>query len=181
MPVLACPAQEPEAPLGFNERLNVFQKSLVGPVPVAGSVVIAGIQQWRDSPDEWGQGMAGYGRRLAHRAGVGVAANSIRFGVAALISEDPRYFSAGGTTLARIGHAVKGTFLARTDDGGSRFAWARVAGAFGGAVVSNAWCPVRDRTAGNTLQRAGLAIAGDAAANALQEFWPAIRRKVFKR
>lgn len=176
----AIPQSRP-LPLSFHQRLERFQSSLLGPGPIAKSLFTAGLKQWTDSPSEWGQGSAGYSRRFTYRYGVRVAANSLEFGIGSLIGEDPRYFRSEKTGLARVGHAVKSTFVAPSDAGGTRFAYARMAGIVGGAALSNAWYPDRYRTVGSTLERAGFSIAGDVAGNLLREFWPDIKRKVFKR
>src|SRR5215213_10390483 len=43
-----------------RERFNRYVKSSVGPFRLAYTGFTAGINQWRDHPEEWGQGMKGY-------------------------------------------------------------------------------------------------------------------------
>src|SRR5690349_13147899 len=52
-----------------HERFNRYVKSTVGPFRLAWTGVSAGIEQWRDHPEEWGQGMKGYGKRYASSFG----------------------------------------------------------------------------------------------------------------
>lgn len=175
------PAQETQVPFTFQQRLHAYQRSLTGPGPLAKSMFTATLKQLGGDSGEWGRGSAGVTRRFTSRYGVRVAANSLEFGLGALIGEDPRYFRSEQTGLARIGHAVKSTFVAPSESGGTRFAYARMAGIFGGAALSNAWYPDRYRTVGGTLERAGFSIAGDVAGNLVREFWPDIKRKLLKR
>src|ERR1041385_5838006 len=52
-----------------HERFKRYVKSTIGPLALARTAASAGIAQWRDSPEEWGQGAKGYGRRFASRVG----------------------------------------------------------------------------------------------------------------
>ena len=52
-----------------RERFNRYLKSTVGPFSLARSAVSAGINQWRDNPEEWEQGASGYGKRYASSFG----------------------------------------------------------------------------------------------------------------
>lgn len=178
----ACAAGEETAgPLTIEARAELFQKSLIGVGPALGSLASAGLRQWRNDPGEWGPGAAGFARRFAGRYGTRVVSNSLEFGLGAIIREDPRYFRSPKTGWSRVGDALKMTFVAPQPGGGRSFAYARMAGAFGGAALSNAWYPESYRTAGNTLARAGVTIGGDVAGNIFKEFLPDLKRKLLRR
>jgi hypothetical protein len=146
------------------------------------SIVTAAIAHWQDSPEEWGQGMAGFGRRYGHRILNRAAENAIGLGVSAALRQDPRYFrdpeaSGGG----RVWNALKQVVVTRTDGGGKTFAAWRVAGNYGGQFVSNSWRPERQRNVGDTMIRGSVSMGLDAASNVFKEFWPDIRRRIFKK
>ena len=71
--------------------------------------------------------------------------------------------------------------MTRTDGGGKTFAAWRVAGNYGGQFVSNAWRPERQTGVGDTMIRGTVSMGFDAASNVFKEFWPDIRRRVFKK
>lgn len=48
-----------------RERFNRYVKSTVGPFSLVYTGVTAGLNQWRDNPEEWEQGASGYGKRYA--------------------------------------------------------------------------------------------------------------------
>ena len=52
-----------------RERFNRYVKNTVGPFRLVVSAASAGIDQWRDRPEEWGQGMKGYGRAFCIELG----------------------------------------------------------------------------------------------------------------
>lgn len=173
---------DPYAPLSLKDKGWLFGDRVVEPTGWAKSAFTAGIAQWRDSPEEWEQGMKGYGRRYGHRIlSRGVEAG-IGFGVAALLRQDARYFrKPGGSVGSRIGNALSQIVVTRRDGGGKTFPAWRVSGNFGGQFVTNAWRPERQTGVGNTLLRGTISTGFDAASNVFKEFWPDIRRRIFKR
>src|SRR4051812_41140224 len=56
------------------ERLGEFAIATVGPVPLLGEAAGAGISQWMNSPEEWGQGWNAFGKRYASN----LAYNAVR-------------------------------------------------------------------------------------------------------
>jgi hypothetical protein len=173
---------DPPKPLTLHERFDHYMRSVTGPGAIGKSLFTAGMKEWLDRRSEWGQGTAGYSRRFSYCYARRVTGNGIEFGVGHFIGEDPRYFrSTSRGVLSRAGHAVTSAFIAPTDGGGRRFAFARFAGAYGGAAVSNAWYPERLRGPGQTLERGSFSIAGEVSGNLFREFWPDIKRLVLRR
>ncbi len=172
----------PYSPLGLKDKFYLFNYRTIDPQSFAKSAFTAGIAQWRDSPEEWGQGMAGFGRRYGHRLLNRGVENMIGFGVAAALHQDGRYFRRGeGNVGGRLLHAMKQTFVTRTDSGGRTFSAWRFAGNYGSQFVSNAWRPEGDRDVGDTLLRGTISIGFDLGANSFKEFWPDIKRIVFRK
>jgi hypothetical protein len=174
--------REPYVPLGLKKKAYLFGYRAIEPTGFGKSLFTAGIAQLRDSPEEWGQGMAGFGRRYGHRLANRAVETGIGFGVAALLREDGRYFrlSEGGVGQ-RIKHSLRHTMLTRTDNGGRTIAVWRLVGNYGAQFVSNTWRPASENSTGDALVRGTISIGYDAASNVFKEFWPDIKRKVFKR
>ena len=167
----------PPTPLTVGGKLRFYLKATYGPGALASKAASSGLNQWLDSPDEWGQGMKGYRRRYASAVGQSTINNSIRFGIGAALREDPRYFpSERRGFLPRMGHALASTFVTRTDSGGRAFAVSRFGGAFGSAFISNSWRPAGEDTTNHALGRAGITLALGAGMNVFREFWPDMRR-----
>ena len=175
-------ANGPYVPLTLKEKTYVFGWRTIVPSGFGKSILTAAIAHWQDSPEEWGQGMAGFGRRYGHRLLNRAAENAIGLGVTAALRQDPRYFrnpeASGGR---RVLHALTQVVVTRTDGGGKTFAAWRFAGNYGGQFVSNTWRPERQRGFGDTMVRGSFSLGLDAASNVFKEFWPDIRRRVFKR
>lgn len=172
----------PYAPLTLRSKALLFGVRTVEPSAWVKSGLAAGIAQWRDSPEEWDQGTKGYGLRYGHRMANRGVESAIGFGVAAALRQDGRYFRNPDVGVGRrILHAVTRTFVTRTDSGGQTFSAWRFAGNYGAQFVSNAWRPESERDVGTTMIRGTLSISYDAASNIFKEFWPDIKRKVFKK
>src|SRR5215831_10605476 len=66
-------------------------KQLVGPEGLGRTASGAAIGTLRNSPHEWGQGPAGFGKRFASGLGRHIAKTTIHAGVGALHHEDLHY------------------------------------------------------------------------------------------
>jgi hypothetical protein len=177
----------PPPPFTLGRRALLYAENTVGPGALLKDAVVSGIAQWADIPPDRGQGWDAYGRRYGYRVLSDGASNVIRFGLSAVLHEDTRYFpSRRKSVKRRIGYLLERTYLVRKDNGpGMKFSWSRLAGGYAGAWLANAWAPQRLRTPGDVLIRGTLAIPGEFANSAVQEFWPdakrLLSRKVFHR
>ena len=63
-----------------RERFNRYVKGTVGPFRLAWTAASAGIHQWDDHPEEWGQGMKGYGKRYASSFGQNAIQQTVTYG-----------------------------------------------------------------------------------------------------
>ena len=139
-------AQTPAA-LDVSGKLRYHAERTFSPGALAMSGVKAGYSQLTDSPTEWGQGGAGYGKRV----GSSIASSGVRaglaFGLDSALHQDPRYYRSDSTGFwPRTAHALRGTILTRTDSGGETLSTWRLGSAYGAAFISNQWYPDRYHT-----------------------------------
>ena len=144
---------------------------------------LAGIGQATKDTPSWGQGMKGYGIRYAADFGDQVIGNFMVGAVLpSVFRQDPRYFQSGkGSFLHRAGYALSRIILTRGDSGRTQFNISEIAGNGMAAAISNSYHPAADRTLVETGQTLGTQIGVDAFGYELKEFWPDIRRKVFRK
>ena len=167
------------APLTGNERLKDYLKSTLCPEALLGPAAAAGIAHARNDPSAWEQGMAGYGRRYGSRVGTNLVNHSIRLAVESALGEDSRCVpSPEKETWRRIRHAVRHTLVARTENGKETPAVGRLAGTFGGGLVSRTWHPEGHGRFVDGLQSGGISFGFNVATNVFREFWPDLRKRL---
>jgi hypothetical protein len=179
---LLPPSDQPVAclpPLTRSERLRYYLRSTVGPEALLSRAATAGIAQARNSPSAWEQGMAGYGRRFAHRTGKHIVDSTIRLGVESALGLDSRYYlSPHRNFSSRVGHVFRTTLLARTRQGNETLSVGRIAGAFGGGLISRQWQPEGHRSIRQGFESGALSFGYDFASHAFEEFFPALLKRL---
>ena len=143
------------------------------------SALFATLYQLDDDNPSFGQGMAGYAKRMASAYGDQMIGNMMTEGVVpALFHQDPRYFRLGvGTRKSRAFYAVSRIVVARMDSGRNSFNFSEWGGNAAAAAISNAYYP-DTRNWNDNLQKLLIACATDAFSNVLKEFWPDVKRKL---
>src|SRR5688572_29795023 len=71
-----------------GERSKRYVNSTVGPFRLVRTGVAAGIDQWSDNPEEWEQGMKGYGKRYASGLGRNGIQQTITYGLDTALNLD---------------------------------------------------------------------------------------------
>ena len=156
-----------------KDRFQQYVLGTVGPLPILGEAVGAGIGQWANSPKEWGQGWGAYGKRFASNVGYNGVRQSITYGVSEAFHEDNRYFGSHETGVwKRTRYALVSTFTARHPDGSSAFSISSFTGVVGASAVSSIWGPASYKGIGNMAGNAGISFATTAGFNVFREFLP---------
>ena len=157
------------APLTADQRWNVYlEQTLTTPGSYLKRMFVAGIDQLRESPLQWGDGWGPYGMRFASREGQFITANSVAALGNAALRYEPLYDECRCSGFRRrSGHAILRNFLTYDQsERNLRPQWALYGGAFAGGVISSAWKP-RPR---NALADGGYAVLGQAGWGALLNF-----------
>lgn len=134
----------------------------------------AGYEQLLDSRPNYGQTFKGYTQRLgaasARNVSEGVFSDSV---LAPLLHEDTRYYKLGpGHPFSqRLVHALVQPIVTRSDSGARTINFADIGGNLGGAVLTDAYYPPINRTAGATLVTFGTSMGGGAIGYLFNEFF----------
>ena len=145
--------------------------------------ILAGQAMLLNSDPELGHGIKGYGRYYWRTFVDEISGTFFTEAIVPVITrEDPRYYTMGkGGFFRRSGYAISRAFVTRTDAGGNEFNWSEVAGNALEAGLSNAYYPPQERSLGSTAGNFGTQMESAVLNHVFQEFWPDIRRKVFRR
>jgi hypothetical protein len=174
----------PFQPISSRQKLIIGLKdSFDWPVYITGGL-FAALYQLEDQNPSFGQGMKGYARRYGTALGDQVIGNMMTESIyPSLLHQDPRYFRIGkghGTVAHRIAYAASRIFISRTDRGGQQFNFSEWVGNASAVAISNAYYP-DTRTAGDNIERLGIACATDAFSQVMKEFWPDVKHALFHR
>ena len=167
-------------PLHAKQKLELFADKSIAPSRFLSSGIGAGIGQARDSFPGYGQGMSGYGNRIASSMATGVSTEFFgTFLFASLLHRDPRYFvSLHGSPWRRIGYGVSRLVVTRTDSGTQGANWPGMLGPLFAESLANSYLPVKEQTAGRTFSRYGIRLGFTAGTNIVKEYWPTIFRNL---
>src|SRR5579884_55820 len=186
--ICCASAQTPEeGPAGpchgsarWGEKTNCAPagETIAGKLAFLRAAAVTAEQEVRNSPDEWGRGMPGVGKRFASVFGKHLVKSGVQIGMAGLLHEDLRYCRSPKSGFrSRLKHALVSTVAGRSAKTGEATpAVGRFSGAIASGLVSRAWQPVRLRTVSSGIASAGVSLGADAGANVVREFWPEIRR-----
>jgi hypothetical protein len=175
-------ASLPFEPISARRKLTIGAKdSFAVPIYVNTSL-FATIYQLDNENPSFGQGVAGYARRLGASFADQAIGNMMSEGVMpSILKEDPRYFRRGeGSKKSRTAYALTRIFVTRTDSGGSRFNFSEVLGNSSAVAFSNVYYP-DTRTASENAEKLAMQLATDAFSNVLKEFWPDVKHHFLHR
>lgn len=135
-----------------------------------------------NSDPELGRGVAGYARYYWRAFADGVSGTFFTEAILPVIThEDPRYFTLGhGGFARRLAYSLSRTIITKTDSGGTTFNWSEVGGNALEASLSNAYYPKQERGLHQTVRDWGTQMEAAALNDIAKEFWPDIRRDVFR-
>jgi len=179
--VATTAADSSYVPLSLSQKADLYARGTYSARAVLGASYAAGLAQWRHTPQEWGSGVSGYGRRDAAAYGGGIVRRTAEFGFGALLHEDPRSErSTHSGFFPRTEDVLLNTVTVRTDDNGRRLAWSRAAASLVTGFAVNSWEPRRMHSTHHALMLslAGFLSYGSAAFT--QEFTPDVRRYVYR-
>jgi hypothetical protein len=128
-----------------RERFDRYAKDTIGPLRFARTAVAAGLDQWRDTPEEWGQGMKGYSKRFASSFGRNAIQQTMTYGLDEAFRLDTGFQRSGREgVFPRVKHAFLETITSRTKSGKRVLSAPRFVGVYGGAVIATeTWYPER--------------------------------------
>ena len=169
-------------PMTQSERTHLYLKTMINPIGYFKVAFSAGIDQWKDKPEEWEQGASGYGKRFGNIFGQYTIQRTVTYGVSSVLHEDNRYFNSGKTGIwPRTGYALSSGILARHDNGTMHISISQIGGVAAGAFLSRLWQPPSQSSAGDGAVSFGITMASNIGFSVAKEFLPDIGKAIFKK
>lgn len=154
-----------------KQRFKWYVDSMFGPVSVGKTVALAGIETWRNSPEEWGPHWDGFGKRVASGLGKGIVKNSIQFGLDEALTIDSHYYVSKNKSVgARVINALISPVTARNKNGDRVIGVPRLVGTYASSIIAaETWYPSR-YTWKDGLKNGTYSIGFSATFNLFKEF-----------
>lgn len=173
--VLPMPAPEPWSRITSEQRFEQYTSLTFSPFAAIGAAAGGAISQAINSPEEWGQGWSAYGIRVTSSYGATLVGNTINYGFSALFHDDNRYFrSRSGGFGARLRHVIASPYVARNDEGRTRFSTSNFLGSAGYSGIQLAWSPSSWQGGSNVGINYMIWYGQMAGVNLVREFYPSV-------
>lgn len=166
--------------LEIKDKLLLFLRDSVDPETFLAAGFDAGISQARNDDPTFGQGGAGYAKRLAAGYTDEVQFRFFKeFAYPTVFSEDPRYYRVGqGPIGRRFLHGVVHAVVAYNDNGRPMFNFSEWLGEISGTSLSNLYHPGARRGFTPAAREVAFDVALDIGYDELREFWPEVAKKL---
>jgi hypothetical protein len=167
-------------PLEGKDRIAEYLKSFVRPSSIFTNVLIAGYDEARNFPHEWGRTGTGFGKRLGSQYAQFFLDNTIELGVSSILNEDNRYvrIGPGSSFIRRFGNVARSMVVVASTEGGKTLAIGQISGAYGSwAIASQVWEPPSEQRPSRILLRGSVNLAAKGGRNLIKEFGPDLRKK----
>ncbi len=186
-------------PLTWKQKYHAVALGTFDPVQYPWWGFLSALDQAANSDAQLGQGLKGYAKRYGLVAGDGIVENFMVQAVfPSVLRQDPRFFqTSDGGFVHRAGYAISTMVITRGDSGHKQFNASEIFGAgFAAAISTYSYHPksafistpsnphmfvASDRTFMNFASTWGTQVSLDTMTIVIKEFWPDIRRKVFRK
>lgn len=147
---------------------------------IAASALSAGYGQAINSPEGYGQGGEGYGKRfgaaMARNASYNMFGN---FVIASVMHEDPRFFVKKDLSFKEsVRYAAVRVFVTRSDSGQPVPNYAGMVGPLAAEALANTYYPAGNNGVGDMFIRYSADLGWIFGGNLLKQYWPKINRKL---
>lgn len=171
------------APLDPRDKMAFWLHEEISPAGWIPAILASGWSQLLVGDPDYGSDSEAFGDRIGAAV---LRDTSMRFFSASLIPtlthEDPRYFrKAYGGYKARAVYAAERAFVAQRDNGTRGFNYSDTLGHLAASALTPTYYPARSANGRVVVVTWVLSLAGDAAGNVFQEFWPDARDALFHR
>jgi hypothetical protein len=165
-------------PLTKRERWRYYwEQNYTSPAVAACTFGTALRMQLDDRPGEWGQGAAGYSRRVASTFGRYTLAGSFQNAGAAALGHEVRYVRCRRTNkLVRLGNALTSPLFTFDSAGRAVPDVELVGGVIAGDAIAARWMPSNERGRARLARQCSVDLGAQSLFNTLREFGPELRR-----
>jgi hypothetical protein len=162
------------------DKFKLAVNSSVSLSTIGSSAMSAAYGQAIDSPEGYGQGAEGYGKRFGSSMARGASENLFgTFLIASVLREDPRFYVLRNLSFNQsVKYSAVRIAITRSDSGKRVVNFAGLLGPLAGEALANTYFPEGNRGISDTFIRYASDLGWRFAGNLLRQYWPNINRKL---
>jgi hypothetical protein len=169
-----------QQPFGPGEKFKLAVNNSWSLATIGGALVSAAYGQAIDSPEGYGQGADGYGKRFG--ASMARAASENLFGtfaIASIMREDPRFYVRKNLSFGQtVKYSAVRLLFTRSDSGTRVVNYGGLVGPLAGEFLANTYYPEGNRDVSSALIRYASDLGWRFGGNMLRQYWPSINKKL---
>jgi hypothetical protein len=169
-----------QQPFGAREKFKLAVNNSVSLATIGAALLGAGYGQAIDSPDGYGQGADGYGKRLGAEMARSASDNLFgTFAISSIMHEDPRFYVRKNLSFGQtVKYSAVRVAITRSDSGRQVVNYGGLLGPLAAEALANTYYPEGDRDVSSTFIRYASDLGWRFAGNLLRQYWPSINRKL---
>ncbi len=169
-------------PLAPKRKMIIAAKDSFAYPLVGIALIYSGIYQLQNTHPEFGQGTEGYAKRLGTSYADQVIGNFMTEGLfPVMLHQDPRYFRMShGPVGKRLMYSISRIFVTKTDSGRSTINISELGGNAAAAGIGLSYY-ADSRNPKDYFENWSAQLGTDASSQILKEFWPDVKRWLYKK
>ncbi|HEY1897683.1 MAG TPA: hypothetical protein VGG62_15490 [Terracidiphilus sp.] len=169
-----------KTPFGTGDKFKLAVNNSVSLAAIGAAAVSAAYGQAVDTPEGYGQGAEGYGKRFGSGMARVASANLFgTFAIASVMHEDPRFYVRKGLSFGQtVKYSAVRIAITRSDSGKPVIDFAGLVGPLAGEFLANTYFPEGNRGVSDALIRYAADLGWKFGGNLLRQYWPSINRKL---
>ena len=167
-------------PLSPWQKFKLGANNSISLATIFGALAGAGYGQAINSPEGYGQGGEGYGKRFGAEMARSASANLFgTFLIASAFHEDPRFYVRKHYSFMQsVKYAAVRVVVTRSDSGEQVVNLADIFGPLAGEALANTYYPEGNRDVSSTFIRYGSDLGWKFGGNFIRQYWPKINRRL---
>lgn len=169
-----------KTPFGTRDKFELAVNNSISLSSIGVAAIAAAYGQAVDTPEGYGQGAEGYGKRFG--SGMARVASENLFGtfaIASVMHEDPRFYVRKGLSFGQtVEYSAVRVVMTRSDSGKPVVNYSGLLGPLAAEALATTYFPEGNRGVSDVFIRYAADLGWRLGGNLLRQYWPSINRKL---
>jgi hypothetical protein len=169
-----------KTPFGSGDKFKLAVNNSISLSSIGVAAISAAYGQAVDTPEGYGQGWDGYGKRFGSGMARVASANLFgTFAIASVMHEDPRFYVRKGLSFTQsVKYSAVRVAITRSDSGKPVVNSGGLLGPLAAEALANTYFPQGNRGVSDMFIRYAADLGWRFGGNLLRQYWPSINRRL---